>query len=54
MLHASHELQDAIPGLEASETQSGDFFIPPTVIVRLYARLLDPALPTFELCVCCT
>jgi hypothetical protein len=47
MWHGSHELLDAIPIFEASEMQSGVFFLQHIVIVRLHALLLDPTLDIF-------
>jgi len=46
---ASHELLDAIPVVEAWETQSGVFFLQHVVIVRLDTLLLDPTLDIFLL-----
>ena len=42
--HSSHKLLDAIPVFEATETQSGVFFVQHIVIVHLHAFLLDPTL----------
>jgi len=47
--HTSHELLDAIPVVEASETESSVFFLQHVVIVRLLAPLLDPTLDIFVL-----
>jgi hypothetical protein len=51
--HASHQLQDAIPVVEAWETRSGVFFLQHVIIVRLHAILLDPTLDIFLLFTCC-
>jgi len=50
--HASHELLDAIPVVEAWEMQSGVFFLQHVVIVRLHALLLDPTLDISVLFTC--
>ena len=42
--NASRELLDAIPVVEAWETQSGVFFLQHVVIVRLHTLLFDPTL----------
>ena len=47
--HASHELLDTIPVIEAWEMQSSVFFLQHVVIVRLHALLLDPTLDIFVL-----
>jgi len=47
--HASHELGDAIPIVEAWETWSGVFFLQHVVIVHLHTLLLDHTLGIFVL-----
>jgi hypothetical protein len=47
--HATREILDDIPVLEASETQSGVFFLPHVVIVQLHTLLLDRTLDIFVL-----
>jgi len=47
--HASHELLEAIPVVEAWETRSGVCFLDHVVIVRLYPLLDDPTLDIFVL-----
>ena len=47
--YASQELLDAIPVVDAWETQRGVFFLQHVVIVRLHALLLDPTLDIFVL-----
>jgi hypothetical protein len=47
--HARHELVDAIPIFEASQTQTIELFLLHLVIVRLHTLLLDPTLDIFEL-----
>jgi hypothetical protein len=50
--HASYELPDAIPVLEAWETPSGVFFLQHVVIVYLHALLFDATLDIFVLFTC--
>ena len=47
--HASNQPLDTIPVFDASETQSGVFFLQHVVIVRLHTLLLDPTLDIFVL-----
>jgi len=51
--HARHELLEAIPVFEASEMQSGVFFIQHLFILPLYAYLLDPTLDMIVLYMGC-
>jgi hypothetical protein len=47
--HASCELLDTMPAFEASDMQSGVFFLPNVAIVEIHALLVDPALDIFVL-----
>jgi hypothetical protein len=50
--HASHELMDAIPILDAWEMLSGVCVLQHVVIIRLDAFFLDPTLDLFVLFTC--
>jgi hypothetical protein len=47
--HTSCELLDTMPAFEASDMQSGVFFLPNVAIVGIHALLVDPTLGIFVL-----